>query len=687
MNQSVTIRTDDVTILRVTDEKVRVISSPSDVIVSVGSSEAGPVGPQGVTGATGAQGATGATGETGAQGAQGAGTQGATGATGETGAQGAQGTGAQGATGATGETGATGATGETGAQGVQGTGAQGDTGAQGNTGAHGATGATGNTGAQGFQGDTGDTGAQGATGAQGDTGAQGAIGGTGAQGATGAQGDTGANGAQGDTGANGANGPQGFQGVLGAQGANGAQGSQGTIGNTGNTGAQGTIGNTGAQGTQGSTGAQGVGVAAGGTIGQALVKTSATDYDTTWASVGSAARPLLTRGAYLSGSGLVLGGIASNYASTPDTVAISVTGDIDIAVRVAMTDWTPAAIQTFISKGHTTTNLAYILRCEASGPLTVVWTEDGTTTKSASSTVGTGFTDGNSKWIRVTLDVDDGAGNRVIEFFTADDSATYPTSWTQLGTTITQAGTTSIYDGNKPLEVGQRHDGAQMLDGTVYRAIVKNGIAGTTVYDADFSTQTADALAFTESSANAATVTINTTRYSYGLPNFQGSSVVSQALNPNRDFYPPFTVTKSIIVDMFGFEVVTGPASASTTYLAVYNADDDLQPTGSPIATADQAIAASTAGVGLYRLQITPVTLPPGNYVIGLNSSVQTTYRTIRGGVSSLIETMGATPFISLTQVVRTAAAFPASPSLWAERGTANAGLLNPIHLRYKAAS
>jgi hypothetical protein len=277
----------------------------------------------------------------------------------------------------------------------------------------------------------------------------------------------------------------------------------------------------------------------------------------------------------------------------------------------------------------------------------------------------------------------------VNKFYTSDDGV----SWTQLGTTVTTAGTTSIFDSTSALEIGSVSLGSNnLLNGTVYRAIVQSAYdtadnTTSAVFDADFSTQTADALAFTESSTNAATVTINTTRYSYGVPEMQGSSVVSQSLNPNRDFYFPFRITQSLIVDMFGFEVTTGPASASTTYLAVYNADNDLQPVGSPVATASAAVAASTAGVGLYRLQFTPVTLPAGNYVIGLNSSVQTTYRTIRGGVSSLIETIGATPFITAPQVVRTAAAFSASPLPWVEKGTGNSGSLNPIHLRYKAAT
>ena len=53
--------------------------------------------------------------------------------------------------------------------------------------------------------------------------------------------------------------------------------------------ALGVPGPAGAQGPAGSNGTNGVGVPTGGTTGQALVKASGTNYDTTWASINSAA--------------------------------------------------------------------------------------------------------------------------------------------------------------------------------------------------------------------------------------------------------------------------------------------------------------------------------------------------------------------------------------------------------------
>ena len=746
-------------------------------------------------------------------------------------------------------------------------------------------GPTGPTGPQGPQGPQGDTGAQGPQGAQGAQGFQGDTGPQGPQGFQGPQGPQGFQGPQGDTGPQGAQGPQGFQGP---QGDTGAQGPQGFQGPQGAQGAQGFQGDTGPQGDTGAQGATGEGVAAGGTIGQALVKTSATNYDTEWASVGSAARPLLTGGAYLSGSGLVLSGLAGNfvsapniaayqitgdleyevwfdsplvssgsaqqligkyssntgvstnhtrltlvslspqfewrdsggthrgisagaalpsaangvkvefavatgvaafyyatnsgrtdwttlgtpsafgattinagtaaltvgssvvpnqifaggiqrailkdgidgttvfdadfstqtadalaftatsgtgikadglvlkayagqYASTPDAAALWITGDIDIQCKVALTDWTPTARQTLMSQ-WAATNRGWWLTVETDGKIRLVTSSDGTDSLVGGvSSVATGVSDGAAKWVRVTYDPDNGA-NRVAEFFLSDDGST----WTQLGTTYTGVATTQG-DSTRIVEIGSNSSGAlDLLNGTIHRAIIKNGIDGTTVFDADFDAQAPETTSFAESSSNAATVTvngtnptvtINTTRYSYGIPEFQALGVGTSAFSANLDVYVPFRVSQPVVVDMFSFEVTTGPASASTTYMAIYNADDDMQPTGSPVATASEAVAASTAGVGVHRVQITPVTLPAGNYLIASNNSTGTTYRNIRGGVAALKADLGTQPFVSLLTSSRTAGTFTSSPEAWSGTGSSNVSWTRVIHLRYKAAT
>lgn len=106
---------------------------------------------------------------------------------------------------------------------------------------------------------------------------------TGAQGPAGADGAPGERGPQGPAGQDGAEGPQGPKGDPGPAGEDGAPGAQGPKGDTGPQGEQGPPGPAGQDGAQGPHGPAGPGVAAGGTTGQVLVKSSDADYDTEWA--------------------------------------------------------------------------------------------------------------------------------------------------------------------------------------------------------------------------------------------------------------------------------------------------------------------------------------------------------------------------------------------------------------------
>jgi hypothetical protein len=84
-----------------------------------------------------------------------------------------------------------------------------------------------------------------------------------------------------------------------------------------------------------------------GTLTQTSFSTSANNrYDwaftTATSSTLSKATMTVPAGTATTNNYLALGGIAGNYASTPDSVANSITGDIDIRTKVALADWTPA---------------------------------------------------------------------------------------------------------------------------------------------------------------------------------------------------------------------------------------------------------------------------------------------------------------------------------------------------------
>jgi hypothetical protein len=216
---------------------------------------------------------------------------------------------------------------------------------------------------------------------------------------------------------------------------------------------------------------------------------------------------------------LQLSGVAGNYASAPDSAALSITADLDVRACLSLTDWTPAAITEVVAKWTTTSNQrSYELQVKTDGTLFLQWSNDGTASLNATSTVATGIADGSRAWIRATIDVDDGSGNRVVKFYTSTDSAstTSPT-WTQLGSTVTTAGTTAIFDSTSPLELGSRLLGtANQMAGNLYRAQIRSNIAdnGTgIVFDASFTgvsvTASQAPTTFTEGSVNAATVTVN----------------------------------------------------------------------------------------------------------------------------------------------------------------------------------
>ena len=178
---------------------------------------------------------------------------------------------------------------------------------------------------------------------------------------------------------------------------------------------------------------------------------------------------------------LSLPGTSGNYASTVDSVANSITGDIDIRVKVAMTDWTPAAGQVFVAKWTSTGNqLAYRFGIAATGRPNFFYSAAGAVGTQRDATAATGFTDGTEHWVRTTVDVDDGAGNHVVKFYTSEDGET----WTQLGSTVTTAGTISLFDSTAVVELGSIVVGtANLLVGKIYRAQIYNGIDGTLAVD------------------------------------------------------------------------------------------------------------------------------------------------------------------------------------------------------------
>lgn len=202
---------------------------------------------------------------------------------------------------------------------------------------------------------------------------------------------------------------------------------------------------------------------------------------------------------------LYLPGVVGNSASTPDSAALDITGDIEIVMRVAMDNWSAAAETEFLAKRSGGTTCSYNLTI-SSGVLALRISGDGSILATMAG-VTVPFTNGVAVWIKATRA--QASGEAILSW--AADSATEPTSWTVLKTETLSTGT-AIFNSTSPLEVGTQFGGLSgPMAAKFYRAIVRNGIGGTTVFDANFTTGITSGAqtTFTESSANAATITIN----------------------------------------------------------------------------------------------------------------------------------------------------------------------------------
>lgn len=169
---------------------------------------------------------------------------------------------------------------------------------------------------------------------------------------------------------------------------------------------------------------------------------------------------------------LSLPGTNGNYVSTPDSEEVSITGDIDMRMKVALTDWTPTLsglVSKYLSTGNQESWRWYVY----SAGMQIDISSNG----SAESGANVGpmpFGDGETGWVQVTWRKSD----RRTQFFTSSDGA----AWDQLGTDQTTSGS-GIFDSTSQLVLGSLDSGGSNwnLNGKIYYFELRDGIDGTVV--------------------------------------------------------------------------------------------------------------------------------------------------------------------------------------------------------------
>lgn len=211
-------------------------------------------------------------------------------------------------------------------------------------------------------------------------------------------------------------------------------------------------------------------------------------------------------------------GAPGNSFTTPDSSSLDPASNVvGFVVRAAANDWTSsdAADGCFIAKAVGSGENAYGFRIypPSDGKLAAYVSYDGTanifTTSAAYS-----LTDASWYWLAAVIDANLGT----CRYYTAadtGDNATLPSSWTQLGSTITGLTTGTIKASTSPLTVG-RDISTNIFGGKIGRAVVYDGVpptfGGAGVAMADF-----NASDFAETSANGATAVSTATGETWTL--------------------------------------------------------------------------------------------------------------------------------------------------------------------------
>lgn len=215
---------------------------------------------------------------------------------------------------------------------------------------------------------------------------------------------------------------------------------------------------------------------------------------------------------------LRLPGVLSSHVTAPDSAGFSgITGDIDVRLDMHPDNW-----QTLDNKYRFLLSRADVIASPLdfswawylrdTGVLNFQWSEDGGVGSGWSSVTSEASIPANAGRlvIRATLDVDDGAGDHVVTFYTGSDIDTGP--WTELGDPITLSGTTSIFDSDAPVILGGSVEGVPIfgqdspLDGEIFAARILDGIDGTVEGDPDFSGHEPEDREFEDTAGNTWTL-------------------------------------------------------------------------------------------------------------------------------------------------------------------------------------
>lgn len=174
-------------------------------------------------------------------------------------------------------------------------------------------------------------------------------------------------------------------------------------------------------------------------------------------------------------------GTSGNNVTAPRDASTDIGGDIDLRVRVGLSDYTPPAIQSMLAKESATAgHRCYGFQVLTTGFLRFRFSSDGTNWVNADSTAtlaSAGVLDGTKIYLRATRAFS--SGN--VQFFVSNDAVT----WTQLGTTVAAATGSILVSGLAANILGALAGTSLDPVGKIYWAEFRLGINGPAVLHFD----------------------------------------------------------------------------------------------------------------------------------------------------------------------------------------------------------
>lgn len=200
-------------------------------------------------------------------------------------------------------------------------------------------------------------------------------------------------------------------------------------------------------------------------------------------------------------TGMVVTG--GGRAECNDSAALSFSGDLDIRVDLQPqkgASWATASFDVASKFDFIVNALGWTMMLIAGRIRFSVWptgTNPPNLTVESTAVLAAGD---DRRTLRVTLDVNNGAGGNTATFYTGPSTAG---PWTQLGAAVVTAGTTSLFDSTSKLRVGSASSTTLWSHGhaeaTFYAAELRSGINGAVVASPNFETQPLDPTPFSSS--------------------------------------------------------------------------------------------------------------------------------------------------------------------------------------------